>query len=50
MFELFILFLKILVILLVAEGVAFGVALLVILKCFSISHKEDEERMHHEGN
>ncbi len=50
MVELFLLFLKILIILLVAEGVVFGFALLIMLKCISISHKEDEERVHYEGN
>lgn len=49
MIELILLFLKILIILLAVEGVAFGAALLILLKCTSDS-KEDGERVQDEGD
>ena len=41
--DLMLLFFKILIIFLAAEGVVYGIALVVITKCISISHRFSEE-------
>ncbi len=42
--ELIFLFFKILIVLLAIEGLVYGVVLVIMMKCISISHKVDEER------